>query len=155
MAAEGHGHLVVIDSSAESRTALRYAARACVRSGGKLVLLHILPRPDFMQWGAVQEAMEEEARQRAETLLADAAAEVAALTGQVPALEIRTGKPVDEIMKLLSEDKAIHVLVLGAAQKGAPGPLVSFFSGEAAGQLPCLFVIVPGGLDVAAIDRLT
>lgn len=151
----GHGHLVVIDDSPESRLALRYAARITARSGGRLALLHVLPKPEFMQWGGVQEAMAAEAQERAEQLLADAAQEVARIGAEPPALSVRQGRAIDEVLAHLRENSHIHVLVLGAAQKGAPGPLVSFFSGEAAGQLPCLVVIVPGGLDETAVDRLT
>lgn len=151
----GHGHLVVIDDSPESQLALRYAARITARSGGRLALLHVLPKAEFMQWGGVQEAMAAEAQERAEILLAQAAQEAARLGSAPPALSVRQGRAVDEVLAHLRENSHIHVLVLGAAQKGAPGPLVSFFSGEAAGQLPCLVVIVPGGLDEATVDRLT
>ena len=47
----------------------------------------------------------------------------------------------------------IAALVLGAAAGSDPGPLVTHFSGIA-GQLPCPLMIVPGGLDDEALDRL-
>ncbi len=77
---------------------------------------------------------------------------------QAPAIDVDklmafVFKAVDEVGALLTEN-AIHTLVLGAAAKGAPGPLVSHFSGERAGNLPCVVVIVPGGLSPEAIDRL-
>ena len=96
-----------------------------------------------------------EAQDRAEALLAAAAQEATRIGAAQPALSVRQGRAVDEVLAHLRENSHIHVLVLGAAQKGAPGPLVSFFSGEAAGQLPCLVVIVPGGLDMETVDRLT
>jgi len=151
----GHGHLVVVDESPESQLALRYGARITARSGGHLALLHVLPKAEFMQWGGVQEAMAAEAQDRAEQLLAQAAEEATRMGAAQPALSVRQGRAIDEVLAHLRENSHIHVLVLGAAQKGAPGPLVSFFSGEAAGQLPCLVVIVPGGLDVETVDRLT
>ena len=46
-------------------------------------------------------------------------------------------------------------VVLAAAGDGAPGPLIAHFGGAAAGGLPCPLVIVPGGLDRAALDRVT
>lgn len=150
----GHGFLVVVDDTPESRLALRYAARAAQRAEGKLTLLSVVPPPEFVQWGGVQKAMQDEAVERAETVLAAAADDVAALGGLLPSASVRMGKPIEEVQAALRADPDLHVLVLGAAHKGPPGPLVSFFSGEAAGGLRCLVVIVPGGLDAEAIDRL-
>ena len=48
-----------------------------------------------------------------------------------------------------------RALVLAAAAKGKPGPLVDFFTRERAGTLPCMVMIVPGGIEDADIDRLT
>ena len=46
-------------------------------------------------------------------------------------------------------------LVLGSAAVGNPGPLVSHFSSAGIGALSCPLYLVPGGLDEAAIDRLS
>ena len=49
----------------------------------------------------------------------------------------------------------VAALVLGAAASGPPGVLVSHFAGADAGKLPCPIMIIPGGLDAEAIDRLS
>ena len=49
----------------------------------------------------------------------------------------------------------IAALVLGAAASGPPGKLVTHFTGADAGTLSVPVMIVPGSLDVAAIDRLS
>jgi len=146
--------LVVVDDTPESRVALRFAARRAARTGARVSLLHVVPPADFIQWGGVQDMMEAEAREKAEALLAEVAAQVVAEGSVPPSTAVRIGKPTEEILQALKDDAAVHALVLGAASKGAPGPLVAYFSGEAAGQLPCPVVIVPGGLDEEAIDRL-
>lgn len=147
-------YLVVVDDTPESRVALRFAAKRAAKSGGRVSLLHIIPPTDFIQWGGVQDMMEAEAQEKAEALLDDVIEHVLAETGVRPSASVRSGKPPEEVMKALSGDATVHTLVLGAAPKGAPGPLVAYFSGEAAGQLPCPVVIVPGGLDDEALERL-
>lgn len=108
-----------------------------------------------MQWGAVQSALEEEARDAARLLLKTSADEVEMLSGNRPACDWREGEsPTTAVLGALHEDPAVRALVLAAAAKGAPGPLVSFFTGERAGTLPCLVIVVPGGLDAASVDRL-
>ena len=49
----------------------------------------------------------------------------------------------------------VAALVLGAAASGNPGPLVSNVTGADAGKLPCPVMIIPGGLSVEDIDKLS
>ena len=65
-------YLVVMDETEEALTALRYAARRAARTGGGVEILALIPQAEFSQWGAVQAAIEEEARLRAEAMLAQA-----------------------------------------------------------------------------------
>ncbi len=146
-------YLVVVDDTDESALAMRYAAIRAKMTGGNIMLVHIVPKPEFLLSGGLQDMIAAEAQEAAEALLSRKADEVMTLSGQRPALVIREGKAVDEVGRILTENK-VHALILGAAAKGAPGPLVSHFSGERAGNLPCVVVIVPGGLDPEAIDRL-
>jgi nucleotide-binding universal stress UspA family protein len=148
-------YLVVVDDTAESGSALRYASRRARGVGGNVVLLHVIPEQEFLQWGGVQDMIAAEAQEAAQALLSRKADEVFELSGLRPSMAVRQGKPTDQVAKAIEEDASIKALVLGAAAKGAPGPLVTFFSGERAGNLPCVVVIVPGGLDDEAIDRLT
>jgi hypothetical protein len=46
-------------------------------------------------------------------------------------------------------------LVLGAAAQGAPGPLISHFTGVNAGTLPCPVMVIPGSLSDAQLDELS
>ena len=126
-------YLVVMDESQEARAALRYAAKRAARTGGVVEILAVIEPPEFVQWGGVQAAMEEEARLRAEAMVVQASSALAEETGLQP-------------------DMA--ALVLGAAPEGPPGPLVAHFAGTAAGQLPCPLIIVPGTLPEAVLDGL-
>ena len=148
-------YLVVMDETEEARTALRYAARRAARTGGAVELLALIEPAEFVQWGAVQEAMEEEARLRAEAMLVQATDAIVEEAGIKPGVTVKLGDPIKAVGELLEEREDIGALVLGAAAEGGPGPLISHFAGAAAGSLPCLLIIVPAGLDEAALERLT
>lgn len=148
-------YLVVVDATPEARVALRYAALRAARVGARLILLHVIPKGEFMQWGGVQAAIEAEADAAAQALLAGVADEVLLMTGTRPELIVKRGKPTDAVFEVVADDASIHALVLAAAASGAPGPLVSYFAGERAGTLPCLVMIVPGGLDEARLAELS
>lgn len=147
--------LTIIDDTPESARALRFAALRAQHTGARVSLLHVLKPTQFVQWGGVQQDIEAESEEIAKTLLAERAAEVEALTGQRPSVRLGRGKATEAILDVLTNDRTIRALVLAAAAKGKPGPLVDFFSGERAGQLPCVVMIVPGGISDADLDRLT
>ncbi len=147
-------YLVVVDDTPESRIALRWAALRASHVDARLTLLHAIPKTEFMAFGGVQATLEAEALAKADTLLAGIAAQCEAWTGARPGIVVRNGDAKDLVIETIAADPSIRALVLGAAVKGAPGPLVSFFAGERAGTLPCLVMIVPGGLDEARLDAL-
>src|SRR5687767_2948837 len=97
----------------------------------------------------------EEARLRAEAMLLQASGAIGEEAGITPSIIVRQGDAVKAVAELLKERDDISALVLAAAREGGPGPLVSHFSGPVAGSLPCPIIIVPGGLDEAALARLT
>lgn len=148
-------YLVVIDETSEARAALRYAARRAAGTGGGVILLAIIPPAEFVQWGGVQAAMEEESKLRAEAMVLEASGAIVEEAGIEPTILVRQGEPVKAIADLLAERDDVAALVLGAAAEGGPGPLVSHFSGAVAGALPCPLVIVPGRLGDEDLDRLS
>jgi nucleotide-binding universal stress UspA family protein len=146
-------YLVVMDETDEAPAALRYAARRAALAGGGVVMLAVIARPEFVQWGAVQEAMEEEARLRAEAMLVQAAGAVAEEAGIKPSTLVRQGDPIKAVAEVLKERDDIAALVLAAAAEGGPGPLITHFAGAAAGTLPCPLIIVPARLDAETLAR--
>jgi nucleotide-binding universal stress UspA family protein len=147
-------YLVVIDESEEARSALRFAARRAARTGGTVEIVALIPPADFVQWGAVQAAMEEEARLRAEAKVLQASGAIIEEAGIRPSITVKQGDPIKEVTNILKEREDIAALVLGAAAEGGPGPLVDHFAGSVAGSLPCPLIVVPGGLSDEALDRL-
>ena len=147
-------YLVVMDETQEARAALRFAARRAARTGGTVELLAIIPQQEFVQWGGVQAAMEEEARLRAEAMVAQASGAIVEEAGLTPSITVRQGDAVKAVSELLKEQETIAALVLGAAAEGSPGPLVTHFAATS-GSLPCPLTIVPGHLSEEALDRLS
>jgi hypothetical protein len=148
-------YLVVMDETEEARSALRYAARRAARTGGAVELLALIEPAEFVQWGAVQEAMEEEARLRAEAMLVQATDAILEEAGIKPGVTVKQGDRVKAVTELLEERDDIGALVLAAAKESGPGPLISHFAGPAAGSRSCLLIIVPATLDEDALERLT
>ena len=69
-------YLVVIDDSAEARVALRFAARRAAKTNGRIEVLGIVEAQDFVQFGGVQAAIEEEQRLRIEGVVSAAVGEI-------------------------------------------------------------------------------
>ena len=148
-------YLVVIDDSAEARVALRFAARRASKTDGSVEVLAIVQPPDFVQWGGVQAAIEEEQRLRIEASVAASVGEIVETAVIVSSLVVRAGDPVTEVRAYVGTRLDIAALVLGAAPSGDPGPLVGDFTGHDAGKLPCPLMIVPGGLTEDQLEALS
>ena len=148
-------YLTVVDETPEAEIALRFAARRAAKTGGTVLVLALIEPAEFIAWGGVQATMEEEARQRAEALVASVSGTLFEEAGVRPSIEVRQGDPVEVVRSILSENDGVAALVLGAAASGAPGPLVSYFAGADAGKLPCPVMIIPGSLTPDAVDRLS
>lgn len=148
-------YLVVIDDSPEATLALRFAARRAARTGGGIMVLAIIPPQDFLAFGGVQATIEAEAREHAEELVRLAADAVAQEANITPKIMVKSGKPTEVVREVIAGDNDISALVLATAAAGAPGPLVSHFTGHDAGTLPCPVMIVPGAIDIARLDALT
>lgn len=148
-------YLVIIDETEEASVALRFAARRANRTGGSVQLLALVPQQPFVAFGGVQATIEEEARSHAEDLLASAAGNVLSEGAQMPKISVQIGDGVKVVREYLAQHPEVAALVLGAASEGGPGPLITYFSGVGAGQLPCPLYIVPGSLSEENIDRLS
>jgi nucleotide-binding universal stress UspA family protein len=148
-------YLVIVDETEEARVALRFASRRAARTGGNVHMLALVPPQPFSLFGGVQATIEEEARERAETLVTAAAGSLLSESGKMPVISVVVGDAVKVVREFLADHPEVAALVLGAAAEGAPGPLVSHFAGTHAGQLPCPVFIVPGSLSEDAIDRLS
>ena len=148
-------YLVVIDESPEAEIALRFAARRAVKTGGGVEILALLPPQEFIAFGGVQATIEEEARHQAEALVERAAGALFVESGLTPAITVRGGEGPKVIRDAIAGNPDIAALVLGAAASGAPGALVTAFTGADAGALTVPIMVVPGSLNPEEIDRLS
>ncbi|MDP3551324.1 MAG: universal stress protein [Novosphingobium sp.] len=147
-------YLVIMDETDEARGALRFAARRAVRTGGTVHILALVPRQQFVAFGGVQATMEQETRDRAEVLAISMAGSLASESGLNPVISVLQGDGPKAVRHYLDEHPEVSALVLGAAEGGSPGPLVTHFS-AIAGQLPCPLMIVPGVMSDEEIDRFS
>jgi nucleotide-binding universal stress UspA family protein len=144
--------LVVVDKSPEAKIAIRFAARRAQHTGGRVTLLCVAQPASFQQWRGVEEIMQDEARQEAESLIYAASKTVNELAGIIPELVIALGRPAEALLELIKSDKDISILVLAAGvSKDGPGPLVSLFT---TGVQSIPVTIVPGNFTDAKIDEL-
>jgi nucleotide-binding universal stress UspA family protein len=148
-------YLVVVDDSEEARVALRFAARRAAKTGGRIEVLGIAEPQDFVQFGGVQAAIEEEQRLRIEGVVSAAIGEILDESGVEAAIGIRQGNPIDVVREFIGAREDVHALVLGAAPSGHPGPLVTHFTDGDAGQLPCPVMIIPGSLSDERLEQLS
>ncbi|MCS6986229.1 MAG: universal stress protein [Sphingomonadaceae bacterium] len=151
---EAQAFLAIVDDTPECAKALRYVACRARRLDAEVILLRVVPSAPFLQWGRAQRAIAEEALAEAQLVLDEAARRVATILGRRPRTELREGRAAEAILAFLQAEPAVRMLVLAAAPQGRPGPLVAHFAGPAAGSLPCLVTIVPGGMADSELDRL-
>ena len=148
-------YLVVVDDSEESRVALRFAARRAAKTNGRIEVLGVVEPQDFVQFGGVQAAMEEEQRLRIEGVVSSAIGVILDESGISANIIIRQGEVVKSVREYVAGRDEIAALVLGAAPSGSPGPLVVNFAGNDAGQLPCPLMIIPGSLTDERLEQLS
>jgi nucleotide-binding universal stress UspA family protein len=148
-------YLVIIDDSAEARVALRFAARRAGKTNGRIEVLGIVEPQDFVQFGGVQAAIEEEQRLRIEGVVSSAVGEILDESGVEANIVVRQGEPVKTVREFIGTREDVHALVLGAAANGHPGPLVDHFTNSDAGQLPCPVMIIPGSLSDERLEQLS
>lgn len=148
--------LVVVDDSEEFANALRFACRRAKSTGGRVALLRVCEPTEFQHWVAVGDLMREEAREEAEQLLQRLAETVNHESGQLPVLYVREGKLGEEVVRLIDEEPAISILVLGAATGNeGPGPLVTTLTTRLVGRLRVPVTVVPGNMGDADIDKVS
>jgi nucleotide-binding universal stress UspA family protein len=148
-------YLVVVDDSAEARVALRFAARRAAKTSGRIEVLGVVEPQDFVQFGGVQAAIEEEQRLRIEGVVSSAIGEILDESGVEANIIIQQGEAVKTVRDYVAERADVAALVLGAAPSGNPGPLVANLCGNDAGALPCPVMLIPGSLSDERLEQLS
>ena len=135
--------LVVIDETPECERALTFAAYRVKRTGGTVVLMSVIQKPEFIGLG-VEDVLRAEAVEEAERNLDARLARIRDIGDVRSESVIREGEPAEEIERVIAQDRDIAILVLAASTAGeGPGPLVTHFAGRS-NALPIPLTIVPG-----------
>ena len=148
--------LVVVDDTAESDRAVRYASRWAIRAGGGVVMLRIVETDNQnQQWLGVADIMRAEALEDANAALDRASGRANGLAAITPERVIREGDPTEQMIDVVEKDADIAMLVL-TSNPGpeGPGPIITMMA-DAVGTFPIPIVIVPGHLSDAEIDALS
>lgn len=135
--------LVIIDGTPECERALTFAAYRVKRTGGSVVLMSVIEKPEFIGLG-VEDVLRAEAVEEAERNLDTRLARIRDIGEVRSESVIREGEAAEEIEQVINQDRDIAILVLAASTSGeGPGPLVSHFASRA-NTLPIPLTIVPG-----------
>jgi nucleotide-binding universal stress UspA family protein len=135
--------LVVIDETEECDRALTFAAYRTKRTGGTVVLMSVIAKPEFIGLG-VEDVLRAEAVEEAERNLDARLARVRDIGDVRTETVVREGSGPEEIEAVIARDTGIAILVLAASKSAdGPGPLVTHFAARA-NVLPIPLTIVPG-----------
>ena len=135
--------LVVIDETPECERALTFAAYRVKRTGGTVVLMTVVPKPEFIGLG-VEDVLRAEAVEEAERNLDARLARLRDIGDVKVESVIREGEAAEEIERVIDQDRDIAILALAASTSNeGPGPLVLHFANRA-NALPIPLTVVPG-----------
>ncbi len=154
-------YLVVIDSNPEVGAAVLYASLRVRNSGGRVALFFAIEAEpsgasELGGWMGVSEVMQQEAQAEAEITMEVIGGRVEQRSGRKPLCFIRTGNRIEQLLKLIEEEKEISHLVLAAAHGARdPGPIIRAVAGKHADQVRLPIIIVPGSLTRDEIEAIT
>jgi nucleotide-binding universal stress UspA family protein len=135
--------LVVIDETEECDRALTFAAFRVKRTGGTVVLMSVIEKPEFIGMG-VEDVLRAEAIEEAERNLDTRLARIKDIGDIRSESVIREGDAAEQIERVIDQDRDIAILVLAASTStDGPGALVLHFANRA-NALPIPLTIVPG-----------
>lgn len=139
-------NLVIIDETPECRRAVAFAAQHAQNTNRTLVLLCVVDSTEFQHFLGVNNIMRTESTQSAHKILGDIASDVRASHALETEIVVREGKKIDEISKLIDEDKRIALIVLAASgHTEGPGPLIQLIGNKGtAFSIPV--IVIPSNL---------
>jgi hypothetical protein len=148
-------YLVVVDDRGGRPVGRGLAARRASKTSGRIEVLGIVEPQDFVQFGGVQAAIEQEQRLRIEGVVSAGIGDILDESGVEANIIIQQGEVVRTVRDYLEGRDDVAALVLGAAPSGSPGPLVVNFTGNDAGKLPCPVMIIPGSMTDERLEQLS
>ncbi|VEJ45906.1 universal stress protein [Bartonella vinsonii] len=146
--------LVIIDETPECRRAVAFAAKHAQKTNRTLVLLCVVDSVEFQHFLGVNNVMRTESTQNAHKVLGEIAHDIRTTHALETEIMIREGKKIDEISKLVDEDKEIALIVLAASEHAeGPGPLIQLIGNRgAAFSIPV--TVIPSNLADEDIESI-
>ncbi|WP_336294853.1 universal stress protein [Bartonella sp. CB169] len=146
--------LVIIDETPECRRAVAFAAQHAKNTNGTLLLLCVVDSGEFQHFLGVGNVMRMESTQSAHKVLGEIADDVRTTHALETEIIVREGKKIDEISKLINEDKKIGLIVLAASgQAEGPGPLIQLIGNRGtAFSIPV--TVIPSNLTDEDIESI-
>ncbi|WP_455478032.1 universal stress protein [Bartonella sp. B10] len=121
--------LVIIDETPECQRAVAFAAQHAKNTNRTLMLLSVVDNSEFQHFLGVNDIMRTETTQNAYRILERIANNIHTMQSFEVEIVVREGKKIDEIFKLIDEDKGITLIVLAASgHTEGPGPLVKLIA---------------------------
>jgi nucleotide-binding universal stress UspA family protein len=149
-------YLVCVDKGESSRTALHFACKKAIKRGGSVEMLHIIPPADMQNLFGVMDKVREEQRQEAEIMTRSLSESAFQYAGVTPSVQLREGRPGEEIINAALEDNSVNMLVLGASPESAKrGSLIQWLGSKLGDRLLVPIMLVPGNLTDLQIDELS
>ena len=148
--------LVIADNSPEMNIALEYACARSKKTGRKIIIATFIEPLDVLTTQGISEIMKNEAREEAETMLHKASAYVKEETGITATLHVKEGDIIEQLLKLIEEEKNISVLILAASveENKGPGPIISSILTKNYIRLNIPVMIVPGNFSKERIKQI-
>ncbi len=145
-----HGgvYLVLADESHEFHYALKKAMKLAAQNSGHVGILSVIEEQGFQPWGRIADRVRMEQEDLAQKRLCDVAEFLYRIKGQVPVFYCEYGAKRDVITKVIKEDPAIKMLVLGES-KGGANPLVKYFIDGGLHEVQIPLLVVPDRPDGA------
>lgn len=147
--------LVLLDDSHECLNAMRFAAMRAANSDGGVVILSVIPPEDIQHGFGVAEVMRAEARERIEAHYEVFAKWMRSRPKVEPELIIREGDAAEELVRIVSEDPQIGIVVLGLAGGKSPQNTVLTRLLRDVSALPCPITLVPGDMSKERLEAIT
>ena len=148
-------YLVVVDESKELENAIYFAASRAQKLNRSISLLYVIDHAINAQWSKIENLIEQEATSDAKKICRKWAQKIKDRFGIECEIILKLGSRVDEILKLLREDKTIRFLILASASESEdPGPIIKALIGKKNKELSIPIVIVPGSMSEKDIDLI-
>lgn len=148
--------LVCIDRHEASRVALRFACLKAKKRGGIVDIVHVMEPLGGQGLLSVTDAMKEQQKSEAESLLNQLCSDAFYNYGIKPTTLLREGKIGEEILKTAKEDEGVNMIVLGVAAKSSSrGKLIAWLSTQMGDELIMPIMLVPGNLTDAQMEELS